>query len=76
MTGVPLSVAEIIVVSLPGGTPLHLPYRYVPPQSVRFIRRFGVKTGIDFTYFGLSSVMVFREIRECMNVFVVSISNE
>ena len=76
MTGVPLSVAEIIVVSLPGGTLLHLPYRYVPPQSVWFIRRFGVKTGIDFTYFGLSSVMVFREIRECMNVFVVSISNE
>ena len=73
-----LGVAEIIVDSLPGGggTSLHLPYRYVPPQSVWFMRRFGVKTGIDFTYFGLSSVMVFREIRECMNVFVVSISNE
>ena len=74
-----LGVAEIIVDSLPGGgggTSLHLPYRYVPPQSVWFMRRFGVKTGIDFTYFGLSSVMVFRDIRECMNVFVVSISNE
>ena len=74
-----LGVAEIIVDSLPGGgggTSLHLPYRYVPPQSVWFMRRFGVKMGIDFTYFGLSSVMVFREIRECMNVFVVSISNE
>ena len=75
-----LGVAEIIVDSLPGagagGTPLHLAYRYVPPQSVWFLRRFGVKTGIDFTYFGLSSVMVFRDIRECMNVFVVSISNE
>ena len=75
-----LGVAEIIVDSLlgaeGGGTPLHLAYRYVPLQSVWFLRRFGVKTGIDFTYFGLSSGMIFREIRECMNVFVVSISNE
>ena len=72
-----LGAAEIIVDSLPGGgTPLHLPHEYVPPQSVWFLHRFGVKTGIDFTYFGLRSGMVFREIRECMNVFVVSISNE
>ena len=72
-----LGVVEIIVDSLPGGvTPLHLAYRYVPPQSVWLLRRFGVKTGIDFTYFGLSSGVIFREIRESMNVFVVSISNE
>ena len=55
---------------------MHLPYRYVPPQSVWFLHRFGLKTGIDFTYFGLSSGVVLGEIRECMNVFVVSISNE
>ena len=75
-----LGVAEIIVDSLPGagggGTPIHLPCRYVPPERVWLLRRFGLKAGIDFTYFGLSSGMIFREIRECMNVFVVSISNE
>jgi len=72
-----LGVAEIIVGSLPGGgTLLHLPHRYLPPQRVWFLRRFGLKTGLDFTYFGQSSGMVFGEIRECMNVFVVSISNE
>ena len=58
------------------GTPLHLPYRYVPPQRVWFLRRFPLKTGIDFAYFGLNSRMVFEGIRECMDVFVVSIPNE
>ena len=28
-----------------------LPYRYVPPQKVGFLRRFGLKTGIDFCLF-------------------------
>ena len=27
------------------------------------LRRFGLKTGIDFAYFGLESVMVFEELR-------------
>ena len=27
----------------------------VPPQRVGFLRRFGLKTGIDFAYFGLES---------------------
>ena len=35
------------------GTPLYKPYRYVPPQRARFLRRFGLKTGLDFAYFGL-----------------------
>ena len=26
------------------------PYRHVPPQSVGFLRRFGMKTGIDFAH--------------------------
>ena len=26
---------------------------YVPPQKVGFLRRFGLKTGIDFAHFGL-----------------------
>ena len=42
------------------GTPLYKTYRYVPPQRVRFLRRFGLKTGIDFAYFGLESGMVFE----------------
>ena len=43
------------------GTPLYKPYRYVPPpQRVRFLHRFGLKTGIDFAHFGLESGMVFE----------------
>ena len=30
-----------------GGTPLHKPYRYVPPPRVGFLGLFGLKTGID-----------------------------
>ena len=41
-----------------GGTPLYKPYRYVPLQRVGFLRRFGLKTGIDFAHFGLESGMV------------------
>ena len=44
-----------------GGTPLYKPYRYVPPQRVGFLRRFGLKTCIDFVHFGLESGMVFEE---------------
>ena len=40
------------------------------------LRRFGLKTGVLFAYFGLESGMVFfRELRhllECMKVFIVS----
>ena len=39
----------------PGGTPLYKLYRYVPPQRVWFLSRFGLKTGIDF---GLQSSIV------------------
>ena len=31
-----------------GNTPLYKLYRYVPPQRVGFLSRFGLKTGIDF----------------------------
>ena len=41
-----------------GGTPLYKVYRYVPPQRVWFINRFGLKTGIDFEHFGLKLRMV------------------
>ena len=38
-----------------GGPPLYKPYRYVLPQRVGFLRRFCLKTGIDFADFGLES---------------------
>ena len=62
----------------PGGgeTPLYKPYKYVPPHWLGFLRRFGLKTGIHFAYFGLESGMVFEGTTECMNVFIVSIPNE
>ena len=41
-----------------GGTPLYKPYRYVPNQTVRFLRRFCLKTGLNFAHFGLESGMV------------------
>ena len=48
--------------SEPGGsTPLYRPYRYVPPQRVRFLGRFGLKTCKEFAHFGLELGMVFEE---------------
>jgi len=41
-----------------GGTPLYQVYRYVPPQRVWFLSRFGLKTGIDLDHFGLKLGMV------------------
>ena len=40
-----------------GGTPLHKPHRYVPPQSVVFLHRFGLKTDVECAHFGLESGM-------------------
>ena len=42
-----------------GGTPLYKVYRYVPPQRVWFLSRFGLKTGIDFDNYGLKLGRVF-----------------
>ena len=35
--------------TLPGGTPLYKPNRYVPPHRVGFLRRFGLKTYNGYT---------------------------
>ena len=43
------------------GSPLHNPYRYVPPRLVGFLRRFGLKTEIHFAHFCLESDMIFEE---------------
>ena len=56
-----------------GGTLLYKPYRYVPPPRVWFLRRFGLKTGIESAHFGLESDMVFERVTGGLNVFVVSI---
>ena len=37
------------------------PSGYLPPQRVGILRRFDLKTGIGFAYFGLESGMVFDE---------------
>ena len=34
------------------------------PQRIWFLRRFGLKTGIDFAYAGLNSGMVFEGMHE------------
>ena len=47
-------------VSVPWGTPLYQLYRYVPPQRVCFLSRFGLKTGTDFDHCGLKLGMVFK----------------
>ena len=44
-----------------GGVPLYRLYRYVPPQRVWFLPRFGLKTGTDFAYYGLESGLVFEK---------------
>ena len=42
------------------GTPFRKSYSYVPLQRVKFLCRFGLKTGIDLAHFGLESGMVFE----------------
>ena len=45
---------------VPEGTPLYKLYRYVSPDRVGFLCRFGLKTGMHFGHFGLESGMVFE----------------
>ena len=60
-----------------GVTSLYKPYKYVLPQGVGFLRRFGLKTGIDFAHFGLEPDMVFKGTAvAATNAFIVSIPNE
>ena len=60
-----------------GGTPLEKPYRYVPPQKGDMVfAPFWSWSGVDFAHVCLESGMVFEGLRECMDVFVVSIPNK
>ena len=61
------SIIIIIII-----TPLYKPYRYVPPLRVGFLRRVGLKTGIDFAPFGLESGMVYERnmvVYQCVRRF-------
>ena len=53
-----------------------MPYRYVPPHRVVFLRRFGLKTGVHFAHFSLESGMVFEGTTGMYEKLIVSISNE
>ena len=49
------------------GTHLYKPYRFVAPQRLSFLHRFGLKTGRAFGHFG--PAWLSRELRRCMYVF-------
>ena len=51
------------------GTPIYKPYMYVPPQRVGVLRRFGLKTGIDFAHLGLESGTVLEETRRSVRTY-------
>ena len=59
----------------PGGGPLYKLYGYVPPLRVGFVGSFGLKTGIDLPILARNRVWFTKELRLCVNVFVVSIPN-
>ena len=48
------------------------------PKRCDFCVHFGLKTGREFAHFGQESAGdgFWRELRQCVNVFVVSIQNE
>ena len=75
LTDIPVSSTEAALPSCqtassspppPGGcTPLYKPCMYVHlPHRVGFLRRFGLKTGIDFAHFGLESGIVIERTTE------------
>ena len=43
-----------------GGEGLYKLYRYLPPQRVWFLSRFGLKKGTDFAHLCLNRVLVFE----------------
>ena len=58
------------------GTPLYKPCRFVPPQRVWILGRFGLNTGVDFPTLVWNRVWFSIELRESMNVLIVSIPYE
>ena len=75
MTDICGDYVSSILVTLPpreGGTPSNKPYRYVPPQRVWFLRRFGPKRLSTLPILAWNRVRFSRKLRECMNVFIFS----
>ena len=74
-----LSVSHVRISVPGGGYCAVLPYTshigMCRPKGFDYLRRFGLKTGLDFAHFGLESGMVYEGLRLCINVFVVSIRN-
>ena len=61
----------------PGGTPLYKLFRYVPPQRRRVFAPFWSENGYSFCpCWSGYRVWFSRDLRECINVFIVSIPNE
>ena len=74
-----LGNAEIIVGSLPGGGAYSLAFALqvcAAPKPLVYAPFNWSENAHGIYLFWVSSGVVFGEIRECMNVFVVSISNE
>ena len=59
-----------------GGTPLYKPYRYVPLKGYGLWAFLAWKRVYTLTILVLNRVWFSRDLRECMNVFIVSIPNE
>ena len=59
----------------PGGHTLTKLYSHVPSHRVGFLRRFGLRV-FTLPILVWNRVWFLRELRECMNVFIVSIPNE
>lgn len=58
-----------------GGTPLYNPNRYVPPQRLLFLCRFGLIRVQILLILVQNRVWFLRKLRKWMNVFIVSIPN-
>ena len=60
----------------PGGAPHYISYIDMCALSGRVFAPFWSENGYTPAHFGLESGWFFRELRECMNVLIVSIPNE
>ena len=58
-----------------GGTPLYKPYRYVSPHRVGVFAPFWSENWYRLI-FDRNRVWLSRGLRECMNVFIVSVPNK
>ena len=74
-------VVVVVVVVVGGGgqggfTLFYKPDRYVPPPRVWFLGLFCLKKFIHFAHLVWNRVWFSRELRERMNIFIVSVLNK